>query len=125
VVSAKTERAQFHRVTDQHKLDMIRQVPDNPGAFDFVRNWMGWGGNARAAHRAGTAGVLVRYDGGTSVRAADFRSRFLSREQTRNIVVEPVHPKHQQEDPAVGHQLRVTLPDLVEIYLAELNRQRL
>ena len=122
VVSAKTERRQFVSAVDRRKLDLIRQVPDNPGAFGFIRNWMGWGDQARAGHRAATAGVVVRYNGDTTVRVADFRSRFLGREQTRRIVVEPVHPKHQQEDPAVGHQLRVDLPDLIEIYIEELKK---
>ena len=123
VVSAKTERRQFVSAVDRRKLDLIRQVPDNPGAFGFVRNWMGSGAiRPRAGHRAATAGVVVRSTATTTVRVADFRSRFLGREQTRRIVVEPVHPKHQAGDPAVGHQLRVDLPDLIEIYIEALKK---
>jgi hypothetical protein len=123
VVSAKTNRRQFALPVDQAKLDMIRQVPDNPGAFDFVRNWMGWGQGARERDRVATATLGVRFNGGTVVRVGAFRGRYLSHEQTRSIVIEPVHPKHQGENPATGHQLRLDLPDLIELYILELKRR--
>ena len=103
-------------------MNFLRQVPDNRAAFNFVKTWMGWDDRARVGQAGTTAGVIVRFNGGTTLRVADFRSSYLSREQTREIIVEPVHPKHQREDPDVGHQLRVDLPDLVELYLTEIRK---
>lgn len=37
-------------------------------------------------------------------------------------MIESVHPKLQGADPAVGHQLRMDLPDLVEVYIREIER---
>jgi hypothetical protein len=122
VVSAKTDRRQFAPGIDEQKLNLIRRVPDNPAAFQFVANYMGWREGARAALGPQTRGVVIRCDNVPTMRVTDFRSRYLNRERTRTIIVEPVHPKHQGEREAGGYTLRMDLADLVDIYIREIVR---
>jgi hypothetical protein len=54
------------------------------------------------------------------MRISDFRARYLDRERTKKIVIDPVHPKNQGEDRARGYTLRVDLADLIELYVKEI-----
>ncbi|WP_437316196.1 eCIS core domain-containing protein [Sorangium sp. So ce385] len=121
VVSAKLQRHQFSRATDQSKLTLFQSVPDNPGAASYIANFMGWGDRARAGDRARTAGAVIQCAGMEPLRASVFRSRYLNRERTRNIIIEPVAPHGQGETPtSSGYSLRITLADLIDSYVNEI-----
>ncbi|MEU8636520.1 hypothetical protein AB0C38_30500 [Amycolatopsis sp. NPDC048633] len=121
VVSAKTQRKQFEEIKDRRKIDLIRTIPDNPGAAEFAASYMRWGTHSRLQVRARTAGVVVIAKNFSPVRVSDFRARYLSREQTQRIVIEPVHPAGQGEQQgSSGFSLRMDLADLVELYINEI-----
>jgi len=57
------------------------------------------------------------------LRVGDFRSRYLNRERTKKIVIEPVAPHSQGETPTSdGYSLRITLTDLIDLYIKEIMR---
>jgi hypothetical protein len=122
VVSAKVNRRQFRRMTDERKLNLIRALPDNPAAGEFVAQYMGWNDRTRLLERAQAAGAVVQCVGLPPVRVSDFRARYLSREQTRSITIEPAYPAHQGDTQAGDYTLRMDLADLIELYIHEILR---
>ncbi|MFJ6012031.1 hypothetical protein [Streptomyces sp. NPDC092952] len=120
VVSAKVNRRQFSSVTDQRKLDLYRRIPDNPAASNFAASYLGWG-NGRMKDRSRAVGALVSCKGMAPIRVDAFRSRYLSREQTKNIVIEPVSPGPETGGP--GYTLRQDLADLIEVYIKEISKE--
>ena len=123
LVSAKLRRGEFRLNVDRRKLELLQNVPDNPGAAGYIANYMGWDDRARGADRAQTAGAVVVCAGMEPVRVGDFRSRYLNRERTQKIVIEPVAPHGQGETPSSsGYSLRITLTDLTDLYIKEIMR---
>jgi hypothetical protein len=123
LVSAKLRRGEFRLAVDRRKLELFQNVPDNPAAAQYIANDMGWDDRARMADRSRTAGAVVQSAGMAPLRMGEFRARYLNRERTQNIVIEPVAPHGQGETPtSSGYSLRVTLTDLLDLYVKEIMR---